>query len=513
MKAHEEVEQALQGLGSDWPQNDSLVDRVVCGLETSPPVADTRSQRPQWVRRAIVGATALTAAVILGLTLRTEETLLAQVRDAVRAARTFQWVVTAPGQGDEPAQVIQGCWYERGVGFREETPAQVTIGNTRGTWRHLKDSQLAVYSGGNVISAMVDQMLDHNNLGRPLNGEQDLKRYAEADETVDGQPCQAYLLMPGSPDIAPELQNEQHRFIYLLNERSRLLRVRNEVRSGDAWSVQYLYDLNYDAPIDRAQFEPRFREDVRVVDLDAAFEEFVNLEEAVYREERRGLIYAIHHVERFQNGGIFLISSVRGTDATLRKYPLTRDRFGSDRIRVTGPATNYYGSQEYRIPGMDIELGSMSHQGIHVSWRALTPFDPDAADPFGVAPGQVKVPAGFSPTGGEYGQENFLDENGVMQYLTWDIVLDVPMPTALPSFEAITRKVYADFTALDAVHFKFLNMGHRGMMAVYLSDLKEISLTDYQAAVTDDVRWWKDGCPQDDPRLRELRGTPTTKKD
>ncbi len=56
------------------------------------------------------------------------------------------------------------------------------------------------------------------------------------------------------------------------------------------------------------------------------------------------------------------------------------------------------------------------------------------------------------------------------------------------------------------MYFKYLNMGHRGFMAARLSDLRKISVDEYLAAVTDDVRWWKDGCPQDDPLLLEKRG-------
>jgi hypothetical protein len=482
---------------------------VLHGLETAPQVTPAKPARSRWVQRVVACATALAAVAVLGWLLRPNDSLFAQVRDAIHKARTFQMVITAPAQPDQPAQVMLGIWYERDVGFREESPAEVVVGNARGTWRYLKDSRMAVQSRGNGISAMVDRLLDDNDVGRLLKNDKHTKheRYQAGDQAVNGEPCQAYLLTQVSPPLDQAFADGKRRMVALLDDRLRIVRILNQVRSGDEWTVQYLHDWKYNVPIERALFEPRFGDSVRVVDLDAAFEEFVDLNKAVHREERKGLIYAIHHVERFENGGIYLVSSVRGTDATLQKYPLTRERWGSGGFRVTGPANNYYGSQEYRIPGFDIELASMSHEGIHVIWRALVPIDPAAKDPFAVGAGQVKVPAGISPQG-EYGKANFLDDKGVMQYLTWDVVLDVAEPASVPTFDAITRKVYSDVTALDGVLFKFLNMGHRGFMATFISDLRKISAADYHAAVVDDIRWWKAGCPQDDRRVLELSRKP-----
>ncbi len=289
----------------------------------------------------------------------------------------------------------------------------------------------------------------------------------------------------------------------------------NEVRVDEEWTVESLHTMKYDEPIERALFEPRFGDGVAVMDLDSAFEGFVDLDKAVHREERKGLIYAIHRVERFENGGLFLISSVRGTDATLKKYPLQRDQFNRN-IRVTGPAYIYHGPLKRAFGAFDVELAAMSHQGIYVIWRALIPIDPAAGDifnagydpaarrNFALPPGQVKFPVGFNPQG-EYGKANFLDKNGVTQVLSWDVLLDVAKPATLPTFDTIVRQVYSDVSVLDAVYFKNLNMGHRGFMAARLSDLRKISMDEYLAAVTDDVRWWKDGCPKDDPRLLEQR--------
>lgn len=512
MKTHEEVEATLERMGNAWPKNDSLVERVLHGLEAIPPVPAKRPARPRWMQRIAACAAVLTAVAILGWLFRPDDSLFAQARDAVRRANTFQMVVTVPAGQELPAQILQGVWYERGVGFREEWASEVRIGNTVGTWRYSKQARMVVKSRGNVISQVVDHVLD--DFGGRLKDDKFAKyeRYPAGDQAVNGRPCRAYLLKPSAPTDNREWRDGKRRLVYLLDDRSRIVRAINEIRTGDAWTVQSLHDLIYDGPIDRALFEPRFDDGVRVVDIDAAFEEFVDLNRAVHREERKGLIYAIHHVERFENGGIYLISSVRGTDATLQKYPLRREIWNNRGTRVTGPAANYHVMPAYNN-AFEIELGSMNHEGIHVIWRAYVPLDPAWNDPFAFGPGKVKLPAGFRSTGGEFGKANFMDDQGLHHPLMWDVVLDLPEPAAAPTFDAIARQVYADFNMLDAVLFKFLNMGHRGFEASRISDLHTISAADYVAAVTDDVRWWKAGCPMDDPRRLEQEGkaVPPTK--
>lgn len=520
MKSHEEVEATLEQMGNAWPGNDSLVERVLNGMEPTPPVLVTMPVQTRWVQRIAVCATAFVAFAVMASLFWSDDSLFAQARNAIRNAHTFQFVVTIPAQGDQPGQVIQGQWYERNVGFREESATEIVVGNSQGTWRYQKHNHVAVKTRGNEVGLTVDDLLNDNNVGRLLmNGE--YERYDAGDQNVNGRPCQAYLLVPGKAPNTREFRNSKRRFVCLFDDSSRVVRMTDEVRVNKAWSVKSLRTMKYDEPIERALFEPRFGDDVTVIDVDSAFERFVDLEQAVHREERKGLIYAIHRVERFENGGLFLISSVRGTEATLQKYPLQRHGFNKHAPKfVTGPAIIYPSNWKHRAFGaIDVELAAMTHQGIYVTWRALLPIDPTAGDifnagydpavsgPFSLPPGQVKIPLGFNPQG-KYGKANFTDKNGVTHPMSWDVVLDVPKPAAPPTFEAIVHQVYSDVSVLDAVYFKYLNMGHRGLRPTRLSFLDRISVDEYCAAVTDDIRWWKDGCPQDDQRLLELRGKP-----
>ena len=89
---------------------------------------------------------------------RSSESLYAQALEAVHQARTFQMVVTASaegGKGGKPQQRLLTGSYERGVGFREELPNEVAIGNSEGLWRYLKQEKLVIRSSGVGVAADV----------------------------------------------------------------------------------------------------------------------------------------------------------------------------------------------------------------------------------------------------------------------------------------------------------------------------------------------------------------------
>jgi hypothetical protein len=510
MNSLADVEEALQRLGNDWPAGDSLVEGVLRGLKPVPLRPAAKTLRWSAVRSVLAVAASVAVIATLCSVFRSNTSLYAQVRDVIHRARTFQMIIRAPADGDKPEQRLLAVSYERGVGFREEQSNEVAIGNTEGLWRYLAHAKLAIRSKGTGIADMVDRALD-NEIGQALKDAK-YERYTAGDQVVDGQPCRAFLMTKVENQLDQELKAGRQRMIVLLDDKSRIARIITEIRSQDQWVVRLLNDWKYDVPLDRALFQPLFPADVRVVDADAAFDRYVDLEKAIHREERKGLWYAIHHAERIENGGLFLVSSVRGTEATLKKYPLTRRRLQPGMIFVDGPATNYRGAWEWRVPGCPVELASVDHEGINVRWWVLIPHKAAVNAPFEAGPGRVKVPVGISPWFGEYGKANFEDANGMLQNLTWDVELALPQPKLLPSLEAVTRQVYADVAALEGVPFKFLNMGDRGMSGGSWSDLNKITAARFVEAVADDVRWWSEGGPIDDARFLERRNAPAPSK-
>ena len=260
------------------------------------------------------GATAVLIGVLIGVLMQSDRSLFAQVRDAIRKARTFQLSATYPEDITKPERLFQGLWYERGVGFREESSTDILFRNPQGTWRHQKGTQLAIQARGEDLDVLIDHAL--------LIEAQFLKdakheRFAERDQIIDGQACQAHVVT--SPVLErmheSERQSEKgptgkRREILLLDSRSRIARVIWEVQTNRQWTSLATTDFKFDQPIDPAKFEPRFGDDVRIVDADSAFEEFASLSKAVHQQERSGLIYAVHRAKRLDNGGVYLVTSV-----------------------------------------------------------------------------------------------------------------------------------------------------------------------------------------------------------
>jgi hypothetical protein len=176
---------------------------------------------------------------------------------------------------------------------------------------------------------------------------------------------------------------------------------------------------------------------------------------------------------------------------------------------VDGPAYAYPSSQQH-LNSITVDLAVMNHQGVNVCWWVMLPLVGSEL-PFNIGPGKVKIPVSVQPWG-EFGKANFTDERGVTHGLKWDLELDIAEPKSLPSLDAISVQVYADFKSLDFVPHKSLNDGRRGLMMTHLSDLNTTSAADFTAAVADDVQWWMSGSPMDDPRRLELSTPPKPQK-
>jgi hypothetical protein len=315
-----------------------------------------------------------------------------------------------------------------------------------------------------------------------------LERDATHDAVVKGNPCRSFVLTGVKNATDPQLKAGQRRLRVLLDAQSRLIRGFMEERSGNEWLVRLTMNWEYDIPIDPTMFEPRFPQDVRIVDADAEFDAFVDLKNAAYREERNGIIYAIHRAERFQGGGILVVSSVRGMPDTLKKYPPTRRAIGPGKMFVEGPAVNWDLSPQ-GSGFFEIQLASANHQGINVRWWIVIPRGTPPTY-FEIAPGKVKLRVGFTPQG-EFANANFADAHGTIHHSYWDVVLDLPQKDDLPTPDSIARTVYVDVTTLNASPFRWLDMGvvdHSRR----LIDPGKATAEEFSKAVAAHIRLWQE---------------------
>jgi hypothetical protein len=277
MKSSNDIEKVLERLGSEWPNDRSIVDRVMHEIESTPVVAVSRNRR-SIMMRSLIGLAASVAAFALlwwGL-LGDRNSLYAQVMDAAHKARTIHITYFAQTGKDEPGKIWES-WYESGVGFRRDEwdwgynlehkasrHCTTCLGNRDGVWTLAKDRHNTVMrSRGKGIAKETEQIftaIDQSARGLQNN----VQRYPEGDQTFDGQPRQAYM-----DRSALSSKTAKRRELYYLDQQSRLVRVVRQERDGDGWSTTQLSTIAYDEPLGAAFFQPNYGKDFKIVDADA----------------------------------------------------------------------------------------------------------------------------------------------------------------------------------------------------------------------------------------------------
>ncbi len=483
MNSQADIEKLLERLGSEWPDDGSIVESVM--QEVTPIRRNSKRYRRRFVMKistAIAASVAIAVSLWWGLS--GGNSLYAEVMAAVRKARTIHSIqYVQPKDADEPVKVSES-WYERGVGYRLDQPTHVRLGNEECFWTFDKERQVATrFQSGGIKEATESMFSDIDQLARRL--EDDFERYPKGDRSIQGRTCRAYLLAKLDRYADQGLKDGRRRMFVFVDEESRPVRAAIQSRDGDQWRTESFSDCTYDEPIDASLFQPSFGDGVKIVDADKAFDAFADPASAVHREERDGLIYAIHRVERFENGGVLVVSSVRGTKETLKEFPLTSHRFRPGVHVVHGPAERYQASP---LGGGFIRhnLAFATHQGIEVFWWVLLPRN-TPPNHFEVSPGRIKLNVGVTPQG-EYAKARHADEQGVIHYMTWDVELDVPRPAKLPTLKEIAGRVHADLVTLDSVPVRFLLLGdrHEGKS----SDVDEMSSAEYSKATAKMIRSW-----------------------
>lgn len=496
MKSLHDVERKLERLGAEWPSEASVVDRVMGQIETKgiQPVFSSTFRKRWRASLALAAAVALMTFTWWFLS-PVDNSLYAQALRAIENAHTIHSVIRAlpadakaPKVGEKPTGEAVESWYERGVGFRVNLPNEVRLGNTKDFWTYRKKDKLAIRSDSRNLDDLIDRELDLKRMLDELK-QFGFERFAEGDETVDGRHLNAYLLKNSGNVADPAWKAGTARGVVLLDGSSRIVRVRQEIRQGDRWVTNILTEWQYDLPIDRALFQPDFGDEVRIVDADAAFDQFVSLDKALYQDERRGIIFAIHRLERFGEHGVLVVSSVRGAPQTMEKYPLKPRPIQLGLYFAEGPASNLHtspqGDRYFRI-----DMAQVSSQGIDVCWWILVPRGTNAP-PYEVEPGKVKLPLGFTPIGWtDYGK-TFADEKGILQHVTWDAVRELPEAQDAPSFDRISQGVYADMTALSALPFRQLFMGCApGTNTLEVRSPDDVSAAQYRVGAARNVSEW-----------------------
>lgn len=391
-------------------------------------------------------------------------------------------------------------WYVRGRGFSCRTITSTRIDDGRHYWEHMAEARFASRAGSigrPEADALLDQALDSK-----AALERYCMRFAGGDREIDKRPCRCYRIMTPSPKVGVDAANQPPDRETLLYVSEDLLVRRLETRQihDRNWLLVLVRTWEYDVAVPDNAFEPAFGADVEVVDLDETFGRLVDLRTALHVTESSGLIFAVHRAEAFEDGGVLLMTSVRGTEETLRTSPLRRRALPSGLPRmvswtglpvargmyaVDGPAkwdASPQGNGWFRI-----RLASASHEGVEALWWIMLPRGRPAGA-LEVEPGKVKATYGVFPAGNHANRHK--DAKGVVQYLPWEETIAVPRRNPLPSLEAVAESVYAELTEIRALPFRSLDLGVSGRSRK-IGTIDDTTSADFATAVAEHFRYWE----------------------
>ena len=365
----DDVEIGMARLREEWPAG-SVVAAVMARV-------DARPARRRPIARLLI-ASGMAAGIVAILLLARPISLGAAVEGALVGAKSAHLVTIGAGP-DGRAVVAEETWYRRGEGVRSESTGAVRVDDGAASWSWRADAGAAptvvIKRRSQGFAAELGKLLA---IAEILDY-WDRRPEPTLDRAIGGRPCRAIVLTarPGKaiePDLPPgavPVDKTPTRFVVLLDDDRRLHEFAVERERAGRWSAERTVRIDYDADVPPARIVADLPPGARVVDADAALESLHPLDRALERVEVGGLILAVHEARPVEGGGLFVVSSVRGTPAHLAAHPPHRRRINSelsllDVARQAG--VGGVGQSDHRI-----ELAAAESEGVQVVWWLIVP--------------------------------------------------------------------------------------------------------------------------------------------
>jgi hypothetical protein len=501
MISESEVELILLKFGDDWPASASIAEPVTRRLQNEPPTPARPRPQPKMTRRiGVVCAAALLAAIAASFYFGGQDnSLSAQVIKAMARAKSLDVVTyvreTGPHGEDRGLKRATEARFVDGQGFRYEWDDEIRVGNDTSFWRFNRRTKTAYRSASGGIRKLLDNWFDVRKFASELQA--NYEREPAGDSTVKNERLKAYRLVPNDRIADRSLREGSQRMVVFLDSDSRIARIEALKQQNGAWRSTWVQEWSYDVPVDPKLFEPDFASlvkgaGVKVVDSDRAFDELTDLKQAIHIEDRGGLIYAVHRIERFERGGLLVMSSVRGDEPTLQQFPPERRMFQFGLYYVDGPGKNYDASPQMPDGCFRIPIARASHQGVDVQWWIQVPrMEPP--NYFDIPPNGVWIEAAMTPSG-NYAKAH-VNAQGVIEHMVWKLPLTVPTTVPLPTLSQVAESVYADAAVLGTIPDFFLSLDlgideSGGKSAGKRGTSDDTTPSQFAEAVKRHVRWW-----------------------
>jgi len=345
------------------PASVEMDERILGDALTA--MEESKKARPALVRpnfgrtimkSPITKLTAAAAVLIVGLFFLVgdgQQTLYAQVVEALEQARTIHVVIKEyrDGQWFKDHEM----WYDREAGIIEEERYEgrtdVRIDNGRYEWR---------YAEGRELVARLKSYRDNDEIARDLCAgwlRYEPNRVPSGDMVIDRVSCKMYVLSNLGHKVSIWVDDKNH--VRQIEQATELRGQKTESRAT----------VEYDIVIDQNRFSPKFGSDVKVVNPRQLIEGQYPLDTTIFTRSNLGFVFAVHKLQRCEDGLKYLVCSNRLADET-------RKEIG------TGHPWTYYGQSDlfdrYDQTGTydhPVLLGRMKHDGVRISWYLLLPSD------------------------------------------------------------------------------------------------------------------------------------------
>lgn len=357
-----DIENRLTNLGRNWPAS-SVADEVVQHIK-SHQVQPARARRNYTLQ--LTWASSLAAALLLlaslGMVLfGTSQTLQAQVRDAIAKSKAVRIDITTTN--DAGATTKAQVWYSPELGFRAESNDKVIVDDRSSQWswdpRSTSTSNAVVQRVSQDGMQMIAGMLNLEAL--PEDWKQ--SRATDHDTEIDGRACQAYLIQ--QPSQSSNTEGPSQRAYLWRDSQQRVTSIHGQSLNNQNWQTVRKIDIAYDQEIETGKFAYDAPEGSTLVEADRLWEERFPIGHALATTESGGLKFAVHELRRCGPDMFYVVSSVRGTDDYLKKYPPRRRQLN---LETTILDIAEQSSTSVQQDSHIATLGTAEVQGVHYMW-------------------------------------------------------------------------------------------------------------------------------------------------
>lgn len=380
-----------------------------------------------------------------------QATLYAQVIEAFENTRTFHALSKNYHEGKWHSTLE--VWYEAGVGVVEITnylagkrrgQTEVRIDNAKYEWKYSPGDNYAVRSRSGYLQDMIARFFE----GYTVLLKDNPVRNPAGDKAINGVKCQMYVTLS---------EDKKWQSNYWIDSKNRIRRYEGLRLADDGQRVKYdVATVEYDIEIDQSRFSANFAPNVRIIDADQLLDDKFKLDNALYKEEVMGLIYAIHELKRCEDDQVYVVSSLRPSKQLLEELgPIYSAGLGNKvygdflfdtwpwpqyKARANGARTFYY-HHHY--------LAVLYNDGLFAKWYVLKKTGPGPK-----RTGEVNLVANI------YARDELQKKRESQNLNRYEqVIVKLPMPEEQLSLAEVAEKIYSDIELLEsAAHTAVLNL-------------------------------------------------------